>query len=91
MIDRFHSSKNSSRQIALIGSLLVCFCAPNVSAEKYFTWVDEMGRVNHTVIPEEENPLIKPDDSDGEETDKTVDGAPSIVAPIPTSTSTPTS
>ncbi|WP_250657993.1 MalM family protein [Alkalimarinus coralli] len=33
--------------------------SPLAQAEKYFTWVDEMGRVNHTLIPEEDNPLIK--------------------------------
>jgi maltose operon substrate-binding protein precursor MalM/uncharacterized protein DUF4124 len=40
--------------------VLMAFLAPSLSvgAEKYYTWVDEQGRVHHTVIPEEKNPLI---------------------------------
>ena len=40
--------------------ILMAFLFPLVAvgAEKYYTWVDENGRVHHTVIPEEKNPLI---------------------------------
>jgi hypothetical protein len=37
-------------------------CLPSFSvmaADKYFTWVDESGRVQHTLIVEEKNPLIE--------------------------------
>ncbi len=30
----------------------------SIGAEKYYTWVDEQGRIQHTIIPEEKNPLI---------------------------------
>lgn len=53
-----------TRHTTLISYILLSVFSLPVFAEKYFTWVDEMGRVNHTVIPEEENPLIKPEKND---------------------------
>ncbi|UZE94662.1 MalM family protein [Alkalimarinus alittae] len=51
-------------RLKLVGLSFVLVFSTHVNAEKYFTWVDEMGRVNHTVIPEEDNPLIKPGHKD---------------------------
>lgn len=61
---KLYNHNVSIYSIALLGCFLVAFHPSYVYAEKYFTWVDEMGRVNHTVIPEEENPLIQPENND---------------------------
>lgn len=53
--------KTIARRATFIGCFLISITSTQAFAEKYFTWVDEMGRVNHTLIPEEENPLIKPE------------------------------
>ena len=81
------------RVLVVIGVFVLSYALP-VSAEKYFTWVDENGRVNHTVIPEEDNPLIKPEDS-GEvkqsnpfvEADNTADDMAPVVQPKANNTS----
>ncbi len=60
----FLSLKILSCYVGLIIGVLAPFYSPDVNAEKYFTWVDEKGRVHHTVIPEDNNPLIKPESAD---------------------------
>lgn len=45
---------------------IVLFISAHVTAEKYFTWVDENGRVQHTLIKEEENPLITKESDTGQ-------------------------
>lgn len=64
---QMHNLKLRLFYIVLMGCFPASFYSSYASAEKYFTWVDEMGRVNHTVIPEEENPLIKREVSSDED------------------------
>ena len=62
----------------------------SVGAEKYYTWVDEQGRIHHTVIPEEKNPLIvdKQDvltKEDGVKPEPSIKGSapePTLIEPI---------
>lgn len=57
----------SIRYLTIIFSFMVAIFSTCVNAEKYFTWVDEMGRVHHSLIPEEENPLIKKESKKSQE------------------------
>lgn len=53
---RYHRLK---RYIAFVSMALAFSFSKNVTAERYFTWVDETGRVQHSLIVEEPNPLIR--------------------------------